>query len=108
LAPLHQQPTRATGETGSTRRGRASTATRESPERVQIFFAPLKPNPDSLIFMSPPQGGFRAPDGLGIRDGHRSCPVPLVTILLRGGFGYAQLRLFTALAFDHRLRPPFR
>jgi Hsp20/alpha crystallin family len=34
--------------------------------------------------------------------------VPLVTNLLNGGFGYAQLRLCTPVAFDHWLRPPFR
>ena len=29
--------------------------------------------------------------GPGTADGHRSCPVPLLTILLLGGSGYAHL-----------------
>ena len=35
--------------------------------------------------------------GSGNPDGHRSCPVPLVTILLFGGSGYAHLRLLSPL-----------
>ena len=59
--------------------------------------------------MSPsPYGGPGAFNGPGNRDGHRSCPVPLVTILLFGGSGYAHLRFFSPLAFDRWFRPPFR
>ena len=72
------------------------------------FFCPLlKPKTTLLIFLALPNGGVRAPRGPGPGDGHRSCPVPLVTILLFGGFGYAHLRLLSPLAFDHWLRPPF-
>ena len=34
--------------------------------------------------------------------------MPLVTILLPGGSGYAHCRFFSPLPVDHRLRPPFR
>jgi hypothetical protein len=66
----------------------------------------LKPKMTLLILRSPPNGGVRAPHGPWPGDGHRSCPVPLVSILLFGGFGYAHLRFRPALAFDHRVRSP--
>jgi hypothetical protein len=74
--------------------------------QTKIFLAPLETKNGFANFFVATRGGVRAPDGPGPGDGHRSCPVPLVTILLYGGFGYAHLRLLSLMALDHRLRPP--
>src|SRR5579863_356033 len=59
---------------------------------TKISAALLKPKTDFFIFPMPPRGGvLDAFNGSGTSDGHRSCPVPLVSILLFGGFGYAHL-----------------
>jgi hypothetical protein len=60
--------------------------------RVRQFFTleVLKPVRTFLILAAPPAvvSGCSSRPG---RDGHRPCPVPFISILLLGGFGYAHI-----------------
>ena len=69
----------------------------------------LKPKACFFIFLSPSRdGSWGASWAQGSETGTGRVRVPLVTILLFGGSGYAHLRLLSPLAFDHRFRSPFR
>ena len=51
------------------RRPALSCSPDEQRKPQKFFAAPLKPNPVFLIFLSPPYGGVRAPDGPGLETG---------------------------------------
>ena len=51
------------------RRPALSCSSDEQGKPPKFFAAPLKPNPVFLIFLSPPYGGVRVPDGPGLETG---------------------------------------
>ena len=68
---------------------------------LPLLNAPLDASTRRIIFLSP-QGQI----GLGI--GCRRVSGALVSMLLSGGCGHENLRLFSPLPLDHRLRPAVR